>query len=224
MLTTPPQPRLTGGSERWPSRTAAYERHRTRMIAYGRWQPYVDAEPARQHVLWLRSQNMGPKRISEVSGVPHGSLAKLVYGDPQRGLAPSKRIRPETAARILATRPDPYPRANVPSIGARRRLRALVALGWTQSELARRVGLTRAAFYRMIHTGPETAMHAATVRRAREVYAELSMTPPPMGTARARYDAEVARETARRHGWKPPLALDDDRLDDPTYRTNRGAA
>lgn len=208
----------------WPSRTVAYEQHRNRMIAYGRWQPYVDAQPAREYVLWLRSQGMGPKRISEVSGVPHGSLAKLVYGDPQRGLAPSKRIRPETEARILATQPDPYPRANVAGIGARRRLRALVALGWTQSELARRVGLTRAAFGRMIHAGPEVAMHAATVRRAREVYAELSMTLPPTTSKRAVYNAEIARETARQHDWKPPLALDDDRLDDPSYRTNRRAA
>lgn len=202
-----------------PCRAAAveHERHRRRMIAYGRWQPYVDAQPARDHVLALRAAGMGPKRIAEVSGVPHGSLAKLIYGDKRRGMEPSKRIRPETAAKILAVEPDLYPGGIVDGIGVRRRLRALVALGYSQSHLARRLGVEPTNFYRLIHGKPGRGVSEANRKATGALYDELAMKlPPERGAVRA-------RAAAARHGWVPPLALDDDRLDDPTYKRNREA-
>lgn len=185
---------------RWPSQSAEGAAHRRRQIAYGRWQPYVDAEPARQHVLALRAAGMGPKTISEISGVPHGSLAKLVYGDKRRGLAPSKRIRPETEAKILAVEARLEYLADgamVSAIGTQRRLKALHAIGWSLSEVARRVGLDRVYVSRMLRTKKVTARNARAIDG---VFRDLCMTPGP---------SKRARLAAERKGWLPPLAWDD---------------
>lgn len=201
---------------------AAYESHKRRQIAYGRWTPYVDAQPSRDHVNALRAAGMGLKRIAEVSGVPHGSLAKLIYGDGVRGLAPSKRVRPETQAKILATPVDPYPGGNVCGIGTRRRLRALVALGYGQYDLARRLGLAPATFWHTLRRPPYVKVAASTRAATVALYEELAMTLPPTGTPAERNRVKRAKAVAERNDWVPPLALDDDRLDDPTYKRNRG--
>lgn len=182
-----------------------YGNHRARQIAYGRWEPYVDAEPARQHVLALRAAGLGPVTLARLSGVPHGALAKLVYGDRQRGQAPSKRIRHKTAERILAvqatidTLADGAP---VDSIGTQRRAQALCAIGYSLSDQARRLGYPVSAYHRsMLRAERVTAGRARAVR---DLYDELAMTPGP--SRRARLDAA-------KKGWPPPLAWDD--IDDP---------
>lgn len=187
----------------WPSRSNEYNRRRNRAKAYGTWEPYVDAQPARDHVLWLRSQGMGPKRIAEVSGVPHGSLAKLIYGDAQRNLAPSKRIRPSTEARILATQPDLAAGHHVDPLGARRRLRALVALGYTQTHLAQLLGLEKTYFWKILHDETR-GISRGTDDTARRIYDELHMRPGP---------SLRARRMAASKSWPPPLAYDD--IDNP---------
>lgn len=186
--------------DRWPSQTPEGWRHRNRQIAYGRWQPYVDAEPARQHVLALRAAGMGPVTISRVSGVPHGSLGKLIYGDGQRGLAPSKRIRPETEAKILAVEPKlEYLAggAKVPPLGTLRRVQALAAIGWSIAEQARRLDMPR---LRLDRLDQREYVQARTARAIDALFRELCMTPGP---------SKRARLAAERRGWLPPLAWDD---------------
>src|SRR5262249_25798184 len=81
------------------------ERHPERQILYGRWQPYVDAPPPREHVRALAAGGVGWKRAAELAGVSTGSVSKLLHGGPG-DRPPSRRIRPETAAAILAVRPS----------------------------------------------------------------------------------------------------------------------
>ena len=50
---------------------------RTRQTAYGRWQPYVDAQPVRDHINTLRAQGMGWKRVAEVANVEPSVLWKI---------------------------------------------------------------------------------------------------------------------------------------------------
>jgi len=66
------------------------------------WAPYVSAGPARRHLRELAAQGVGLKSVAKLSGVSHGALTKLVYGDRVRGMRPSRRIRPATEAAILA--------------------------------------------------------------------------------------------------------------------------
>ena len=188
----------------WQSRTAEYNAWMRRQKAYGRWQPYVDAGPAREHVLALREAGMGPVTIARLSGVPHGALAKLVYGDRTRGLAPSKRIRPETEAKILAVQARlEYLAggAKWPPLGTLRRVQALAAIGWSVAEQARRLGMPR---LRLDRLDQREYVQARTARAVDALFRELCMTPGP---------SKRARLAAERQGWQSPLAWDD--IDDP---------
>lgn len=192
-----------------------YDSNRRRAIAYGRWQPYVDAEPVRQHVRALAEFGIGWMRLAKISGVPRGSVSKLLYGDPQRGMAPSKRILPKNAQAILAVEPilDHLGGAvPIDGTGTRRRLQALVAKGWSQSELARRIGMAPANFSGTI---THRLVHVRTVRSVNALYDELWRLDPEQHGIPARW-AEQARTLAAVRRWAPPGAWDDDSIDEPT--------
>lgn len=193
-----------------------YNTRRERDIAYGRWQSgYVDAEPARRHALSLRAAGMGRRRLSELSGVSDSVIHVLINGRPERGSPPSRRIAAANAHAILAV---PMPDAALLAAGARvditgttRRLQALVAIGYTQAELARRLGITSANSTALFHA--EGQVLAVTARRVADLYDRLSMTSGPSQAARAR---------ARKLRWAPPLAWDDDTIDNPAAHPDRG--
>lgn len=189
------------------------ERRRAHASANPARQYLVDAEPARQHVHSLQAAGMGWRRIATQAGVGGTVVKKLVWGDPARGQAPAKRLRPETAQRLLAVRLMRADHARVPSIGTQRRLRALVALGWSQSKLATELGLTPANFGTTVHHSGQ--VYESTARAVRELYERLWQTPPPEATHRDKIAASRARSTAARYGWAVPMAWDDDTIDDP---------
>jgi hypothetical protein len=206
-----------------PCRAAnrAAENQRTRLIAYGRWQPYVDAGPAREYVRQLAAQGIGWKQAAKLAGVPTAAVSKLLYGGPG-GRPPSQRVRPATAAAILAVRPDRGnlgPAALVPAAGTHRRIQALVATGWSQAKIGGRLGMTPANFAAMMRRDHVTA---ATERAARAVYDELWNQPPPERGQREKIAAARARNYARAHGWAPPLAWDEDQLDTPDGKPAEG--
>lgn len=192
-----------------------YERDRSRAHAYGRWDHYVDAEPVRQHARELMAAGMGLKRIVATGAISQGGIWKLLYGKrrPDGTRVPSRRVTKDVAARVLALQLDLADGARVPAHGSVLRVRALVALGWSQSKLAARLGIDRGNFH-LTGTMYTTARTATAVRT---LYAELSMTRPPETNQRERIAASRSRNYAANLGWLPPLALDDDRLDDPGY-------
>ena len=193
----------------------AYEANRRRQEAYGRWAPYVDADTARRHVQGLVAQGMGLKRISVVSGVPQSALSKLLYGQRRAGgtRAPSTRIRPQTETKLLGTQVDLAAGARVPAVGTVRRLQALVVVGYSINNLARRVGREPRSVGALIHGQVETTR--ATADAVRALYDELSMKPPTTADDHSRISVSRARNYAKAHGWPSPLAWDDDALDHP---------
>lgn len=193
-----------------------YENNRQRQHAYGRWTHWVDPEPARAHVRALGDQGMGLKRIVAVSDLSRGQLWALLYGKkkPDGTRVPSKRIHRDTEARILAVELDLAGGARVASVGTVRRLRALVALGWSQSKLGRRLGILPSNFGPLVH-GHRDAVTVTTDQAVRALYADLSMQLPPAEEWRDKIAASRSRSYAKAHGWLPPLAWDDDALDDP---------
>lgn len=195
--------------------TAAYHRDVERQKAYQRWEPYVDAEPARAHVLDLMRQGMGWKRICAAAGVSNGGMTKLLYGKrrPDGSRTPSKRIRPETADRLLAVRLDLADGSTVPAIGAQRRIQGLVAIGWSQAKLAKRLGWTGANLGQVVHQRDTVTVE--THRAIVALYEALWNTMPPEGNQRDRIAASRARRIAKNYGWVSPLAWDDDQIDDP---------
>lgn len=197
---------------------------RYRLMAYGQWQPYVDADPVREHIEKLQTFGLGWMTIAALSGVPRGSVSKLIYGDAKRGMAPSKRVRPKTAAAILAIEPDMDvlpDGAMIEGTGTRRRLQALIANGWAQNRLAERLGMHRTNLNKMLLG--HNYVRCGTARAVTMLYNDLWDQAPPQAEHRAKISANRARNYARDRGWPPPMAWDDDAIDDPAARAYLGA-
>lgn len=96
----------------------------------------------------------------------------------------------------------------VPAVGAQRRLRALAAVGWSLPAVAAVAGVPAStlAYVRGVAVRAQPRVVAAVAR----AYDRLSMASAPAGSG-----ASQARRHAARQGWPPPLAWDDDALDDP---------
>lgn len=104
----------------------------------------------------------------------------------------------------------------VPALGAQRRLRALMALGWSTTAIAQHAGLNHRNGVLRIVNGqkgkPTTWLEKKTNDWVCAVYDQLSMQIPD-GTY-----ANRTRLYAQRQGWPPPLAYEniDDPQDTPT--------
>lgn len=186
-----------------------YNARRERLQLYGRWTPYVDAEPVRAHIRALGEQGMGWKRVAKEAGISSGAMSKLLWG--VQGKAQSRRVRKETAQAILAVQLQIAGGANVPIVGTRRRLEGLVALGFPQAYLARRLGMLPSNLGSMLQ---RQQVVKSTADAVIALYKELSTATPEshgvtkVGTSRARNYGE-------KHGWVVPALWEDDELDDP---------
>lgn len=192
-----------------------YVSRSNRLKVYGRWQPMVDAEPVRQHLRTLGAAGIGWMRAAELAGVSNGCVNRILYG--KAPLPPCTRVRRETADAILAvqaTTDNLAPGQTVNATGTRRRTQALIAIGWSLSEQARRVGRT-VSNHKYVLTAPTVQLRTAQTVAA--LYDELSATTPVPGPSATR-----ARRWAQREGWAPPLAWDDDTIDDPDARPDLG--
>lgn len=180
--------------------------HRERT--YGRWEPYVDAGPAREHILALREAGFGLRRIAQLADVSTTTLRAMIDPYPD-GHDPRTKIRPETADAILAIRPERAARARyatVDPVGTRRRLQALVAIGWSLPQLAAHLGRTPTHLAR---TMGGIRVTIRTADQVRALYDQLWDVRPPQDTSAARAAADAARTLAAQNGWLPPLAWDD---------------
>lgn len=188
--------------------------HRNRQIAYGRWQPYVDAQPVREHVQTLLDAGLGWHRVADLAGVSRGTVEKLLYGARYRGLTPSKRIRPENADKLLAVKATPDAKADgalTDGTGTRRRLQALVRAGWPQSRLAAELGMDRTNFNKTINTD---RVRVSTATATRTVYDRLwRQDPREHAVSNNTWSRTV--NLAKAKGWAPVGCWDDDTIDNP---------
>jgi hypothetical protein len=183
-----------------------YEYHRVSAINAGTWRPFVPAEPVRDRIEALKAAGVGEGQIAKLSGVRAQAIAWILG----RGRKPAVKVRPDTAAAILTLDPDTAARAELAltdSVGTIRRVRALCCLGWPVAVQERMAGVAASSFNRMFHRPSVTE---ATAQAVRELYDRLSMTPAPEGR-----HATAVRRLAERNGWAPPLAWDDETIDDP---------
>ena len=108
------------------------------------------------------------------------------------------------------------PSAWTSSVGTVRRLQALAAMGWSASEVARRLGVTDSAIFLLRATRGGRVL-ASTADRVAALYRDLA-DKPPTGNAIVR-----TKRWAERNGWRPPIAWDDDTIDDPDAQPYAGA-
>lgn len=155
----------------------------------------VDPARAIAHIEALRAKGMGRGPIAEAAGMLKSSIWYLDHGV-------RTSIRADTERRILAVRFEP--RA-IPATGTMRRLQALSALGFTFDDIGTRVGIA-AGTVGQIARGMRVIVTHTTADSVAKVYAELSMSVGP---------SDRARNRAVSKGWAPPLAWDEDTIDDP---------
>lgn len=93
--------------------------------------------------------------------------------------------------------------------GTRRRIQALAAIGHTSEEISKESGIANSQVMKIARgysraDGPKILQ--STADRIRAAYQRLSMS---LGSS------PIARARAIAKGWAPPLAWDDDAIDDP---------
>jgi transcriptional regulator with XRE-family HTH domain len=194
---------------------AVYYDRRVLAMRRGQWQPFVNAEPVREHIRALRSCGLGLRTIAQAAGVDRKRLQAVTNGRPDRGTPPQEKVRPELAAAILAVEPtlNLLPdKTVIDGAGVRRRLQALVRVGWSQAKLAERIGWTPSNFTTLLSGRPVTA---GSVRLVRGLYDDLWNQAPPEDSHHDKIAANRARNHATAQGWLPPQAWDDDLIDVP---------
>lgn len=192
------------------SRKMEMQRRRNRLRAYGRTDQIggdrVYAAPVRAHVERILSEGIGGERIAEAAGVPRSVILDLRYG--RRGRRPAAQARVLTtvlrvhAEVLLALSVSDIDRALLPALGTVRRLRALAAIGWTQTDLADRMGMQVTNFSGLI-LGYRPRVTAATAAAAAELFRSAWDKPRLGGWS------DRARQIAAARRWVGPLGWDD---------------
>ncbi|GGS96885.1 hypothetical protein [Streptomyces violaceus] len=193
---------------------AQYDDNRNRAIAYGTWQPWVDADPVRVHTRHLQSCGMGLRAIAAAAGVDRKRLQSIVSGRPERGTGPQEKVRPALAAAVLSVEPtleNLAPSTLIGPLGTRRRLHALVAVGWPQQYLAAALGVTPNNFGVMLQREHVLVRRALAVR---DLYDRVWRADPAEHGATTAGISRARRYAAERR-WAPVGAWDDDTIDDP---------
>jgi hypothetical protein len=105
------------------------------------------------------------------------------------------------------------PKHRVPAIGARRRLQALIAIGYPVQRIADETGM-HVTQIRPVLNGHQDTVVVTTHQKIAATYRRLFMVPGPSSRAKGR---------AARERWPSPLAWDDN-IDDPAARPVLDAA
>lgn len=175
---------------------------------------YVTADIVRVRCEQLRDAGLPDKQIARLAGVTALTVKNIIDGK-------YSTVRIDTHRQLMAVKVPTHSNARhvvthgirIDSTGTLRRLRALIALGYTQRYLAGRMNMLEANFSVVI-LGVKPKVEAGTARAAEALYEELSGTPPTRPSKRS-----LAR--AKKLGWLPPLRWDDDKIDDPKARPAR---
>lgn len=162
---------------------------RAKAIAVGVWQPYMAAQPVRDHIQALRDAGTGIAQIANLTGVPVSTLRRLVYETAR----PEGRIRTITATSILQLSVGPDTRSHHSTVDAaetRVRIQILLAAGWTLPTLARLLGRTPQSLRR---TTQRTAVTVNTAVAMNDLYNRLKHRRRP--TPRPQIAGPHARAT-----------------------------
>jgi len=106
-------------------------------------------------------------------------------------------------------------------IGARRRVTALFWLGWSPWSLEAATGIP-AAVFTMGARDLRTKADPRMLSGIGEAYERLWNASPPESTEEQRAEAQLFADHARLVGWAPPMAYDDDTIDEPGGRPAKG--
>ncbi|RRQ81515.1 hypothetical protein [Streptomyces griseofuscus] len=168
---------------------------------------------AADHLLLLRAAGLNDQTILKQADICPDVMYRILR---REGV-----IHAHTETRILrvpapAVEGPSSSRAYIPGHGTVRRLRALVAVGWYQAEIARRLGKQKENLKQIIDRGETGQVAQYVADQVRALYADLQDQKPEDHGVQARF-ADRARKLAADRGWAPPAYWDDDELDNPDF-------
>ncbi|MDT0270614.1 helix-turn-helix transcriptional regulator [Streptomyces sp. DSM 44915] len=185
------------GCRRPPCRNANYRYNKWYSARTISGRIRTSAGPASSHVQALCAAGWSHGQIAAAAGTARSTIGRLA-ADAVAGIAPT------IASAILAVPLGPPPPArDIEDSGTRRRLQALVAIGYSLTRIADAAGLSRTALGH-IANGDVAGVRPTTARAVAEVYRRWSGADG--GSA-------WCRTYAAKQGWHGPAAWDD--IDDP---------
>lgn len=178
------------------------ERDKLRILRAARGIPaLVDLVDVQEHITWLRSIGFLDNAIGAAAGLPGETVTKIRTGVHER-------VRIEQAARIRAVTHVPVEaqmRTMVPTLGARRRVHALWALGHTSEVIGSYLDSSACTVRRFCK---EKRMQGANWLAVRGVYDGLSSTPG---------ESALLRDRAAARGLPAPLDWEGLDIDHPDH-------
>lgn len=170
----------------------------------------VSGDLAREHIRLLQERGLCLLEISRQAGVAPKTLERLVHGS-RTEVGTQTKILTVTSWERLTSRT--VGRRHVDGTGTRRRLQALAARGWTAARLAEHHTATRQKIRRALISPATEPVTAQFARSVISLYDDLWDRDPPCpdGAAQARAEAITL-------GWAPPMAWDDETIDNPRAR------
>ena len=168
----------------------------------------VDAAPAQDHVCWLVSLGFNDSSIAAACELTQKTIANFrnrVYSN----------ARAVQSARILAVSHVPCAAQHtryVPSLGAQRRIRALLAIGWRYADIGAETGMLAEGVARIMRV---TTILGRTWSAISHAYNKLSGTRGP--------STQGAKKAVKR-GFPPPLAWEGVDIDHPHAQPDWAAA
>lgn len=184
----------------------------------------IDANRSRRLLRDLAVRGWLTSEVAAATGVPYSHLVRVRRSS-------TSRVLPRTEQKIVAgyialsrqsppmgdlrargmmlahARKDGWGEGLVSGLGTNRRLRALSAMGWLDSEVGGVLGVRPWTVMKLRTAFTVKPAEAAGVAAA---YDALSMKIPPDDASHRQ-----RRSRARTLGWEPPLAWDDEAIDDP---------
>jgi lambda repressor-like predicted transcriptional regulator len=166
-----------------------------------------DAGPAADHVQRLLAAGWSLRSIADAAGCAPQVVCRLKHRQqPRITNAVAQRLFAVTDGTILTRGNDD---GFVRNLGARRRIEALLALGWRHTEIT----AAMAAADPSVRTTSQLVKHQIgnwIGRRTHDAvcaaYDQLALRPGP---------STVTRNRSLKAGYAPPLAWDDEDLDNP---------
>lgn len=165
----------------------------------------LDAQPAAERIQTLRDAGWTQAQIARAAGLSHTVIRTVAAGRVAD-------VTRKTAVAILSVQPGPPPQdlRDVDGTGSTRRIRALLAFGYTAVALADELGLAESAVGNIARGRAQ--VRAVTAETIATAYRRLSATPGPSNRSRI---------LAARNGWHGPLAWGED-IDDPAAQPDTG--
>ncbi len=182
----------------------------------------VPTDAAVEHLRMLNSEPyyMSYRHIAELAGISKSTITELV-----RGSRKGQRVRNvhrDIEAAILGVRPvlgappEGFKGGRVPALEARRRVRALCALGFPYRFIGEALGYStyqHANAFAVGNVGREYVHHSFHLKVA-EVYDKYADTDP-LSFGVPQRSVTLSRRLASEASWAPPSCWDDDTIGDP---------